>query len=80
MNSEPFSLNSIVKTREDGYNFVRCSGRGAARLARLHGVQEVGGSNPLAPTTVNQRQARAPVFLFMRLDSLCSQILSPRLQ
>ncbi len=26
------------------------SGRGAARLARLHGVQEVGGSNPLAPT------------------------------
>ena len=27
-----------------------CSGRGAARLARLHGVQEVGGSNPLAPT------------------------------
>ena len=27
------------------------SGRGAARLARLHGVQEVGGSNPLAPTS-----------------------------
>ena len=26
------------------------SGRGAARLARVHGVQEVGGSNPLAPT------------------------------
>ena len=26
------------------------SGRGAVRLARLHGVQEVGGSNPLAPT------------------------------
>src|SRR5215216_4449533 len=26
------------------------AGRGAARLARLHGVQEVGGSNPLAPT------------------------------
>ncbi len=29
---------------------LTCSGRGAARLARLHGVQEVGGSNPLAPT------------------------------
>ena len=29
---------------------MRDSGRGAARLARLHGVQEVGGSNPLAPT------------------------------
>ena len=27
-----------------------CSGRGAVRLACLHGVQEVGGSNPLAPT------------------------------
>ena len=26
------------------------SGRGAARLARLHGVQEVLGSNPSAPT------------------------------
>ena len=26
------------------------SGRGAARLARLHGVQEVVGSNPIAPT------------------------------
>ncbi len=25
-------------------------GRSADRLARLHGVQEVGGSNPLAPT------------------------------
>jgi hypothetical protein len=31
------------------------SGRGAARLARLHGVQEVGGSNPLAPTEGNSR-------------------------
>jgi hypothetical protein len=29
------------------------SGRGADRLARLHGVQEVGGSNPLAPTTID---------------------------
>ena len=28
----------------------RCSGRGAVRLARLHGVQEVEGSNPFAPT------------------------------
>ena len=26
------------------------SGRSAAWLARLHGVQEAGGSNPLAPT------------------------------
>ena len=28
------------------------SGRSAVRLARLHGVQEVGGSNPLAPTKI----------------------------
>src|SRR5574341_843240 len=32
------------------YNAPRSSGRGAARLAHLHGVQGVGGSNPLAPT------------------------------
>ena len=37
------------------------SGRGAARLARLHGVQEVGGSNPLAPT---ERDSRNGVFSF----------------
>src|SRR6266542_3074125 len=34
-----------IQHRYDGY--LR---RGAARLARLHGVQEVGVSNPLAPT------------------------------
>ena len=32
------------------YNAAR-SGRGADRLARFNGVEEVGGSNPLAPTT-----------------------------
>ena len=37
------------------------SGRGAARLARLHGVQEVGGSNPLAPTNEDSRNG---VFCF----------------
>jgi hypothetical protein len=33
------------------------SGRGADRLARLHGVQEVGGSNPLAPTKLQSQTA-----------------------
>jgi hypothetical protein len=33
------------------------SGRGAVRLARLHGVQEVGGSNPLAPTESKKKPA-----------------------
>ncbi len=37
------------------------SGRGAARLARLHGVQEVGGSNPLAPT---EKDSRKRVFFY----------------
>ena len=32
------------------YNKHLSSGRGAVRLARLHGVQEVEGSNPFAPT------------------------------
>ena len=31
-------------------NFPSYSGRGAVRLARLLWEQEVGGSNPLAPT------------------------------
>ena len=35
------TLDGIIRQR---------SGRSADRLARLHGVQEVGGSNPLAPT------------------------------
>jgi hypothetical protein len=33
------------------YDTLSQSGRGAARLAHLHGVQGVGGSNPLAPIT-----------------------------
>jgi hypothetical protein len=37
------------------------SGRGAARLARLHGVQEVEGSNPFAPT--EQRTAEKRFFV-----------------
>ncbi len=41
---------AIIALRGTGYRPRRKSGRGAARLARLHGVQEVGGSNPLAPT------------------------------
>ena len=32
------------------YNLVRRRGVAQSGLARLHGVQEVGGSNPLAPT------------------------------
>ena len=32
------------------YNKDCCTGHGAARLARLHGVQEALGSNPSAPT------------------------------
>ena len=40
------------------------SGRGAARLARLHGVQEVGGSNPLAPTAVRRTVLPEDGFIF----------------
>ena len=43
----------IISDQFSWYNNVR-SGRGAVRLARLHGVQEVGGSNPLAPTLLFQ--------------------------
>ncbi len=42
----------IVRREIKSYNIGHKSGRGAVRLARLHGVQEVGGSNPLAPTNL----------------------------
>lgn len=35
-------------------NSLHRSGRGATWIARLLGVQEVGGSNPLAPTSLNK--------------------------
>ena len=31
---------------------LQCSGRSAVRLARFNGVEEVGGSNPPAPTII----------------------------
>ncbi len=47
------------------YNLGRSlSGRGAVRLARLHGVQEVEGSNPFAPT--HRKTADAAVFVFTK--------------
>jgi hypothetical protein len=42
------------------------SGRGAARLARLHGVQEVLGSNPSAPTGDSAISSMAEFFIFKR--------------
>ena len=44
------SISHVARNSNCDYNTACQSGRGAARLARLHGVQEVGGSNPLAPT------------------------------
>ena len=41
------------------------SGRGAVRLARLHGVQEVGGSNPLAPTVLKRTVLSEGRFYFI---------------
>jgi hypothetical protein len=42
------------------------SGRSAVRLARLHGVQEVGGSNPLAPTAIRKTVLTLGGFIFMK--------------
>ena len=44
------------------------SGRGAVWLARLNGVQEVGGSNPLAPTSQGQSGQQLPAGLFSHLE------------
>ena len=53
---------TVVKIPRYDYNTNINSGRGAVRLARLHGVQEVGGSNPLAPT---RRLRLLESFLFL---------------
>src|SRR5205807_7907554 len=42
----------------------RCSGRGAVWLARLNGVQEVAGSNPVAPTLQSLVGRKLPARLF----------------
>ena len=52
---------------ESVYN-TKCTGHGAARLARLHGVQEALGSNPSAPTKISlagkQKRTLSRPFLF----------------
>jgi hypothetical protein len=52
---QSYSCNLVQGLPEPSEYAIICpqfilSGRSAVRLARLHGVQEVGGSNPLAPT------------------------------
>ncbi len=49
------------------------SGRGAARLARLHGVQEVAGSNPVAPT-VNKTVLLEGRFYFYFICKIMSSL------
>ena len=44
------------------------SGRGAAWLARLLGVQEVAGSNPVAPTSLTVNQIFNCTSLFQTLE------------
>ncbi len=68
----------IARREIKRYNSGHKSGRGAVRLARLHGVQEVGGSNPLAPTEYPLKGG----FFFKAVAShrgTC-QNLSPRLK
>src|SRR5688572_7658712 len=45
------------------------SGRGAARLAHLHGVQGVGGSNPLAPTDLIKPSIDGFILYIALMDS-----------
>ncbi len=42
--------NSIARNTKGGYNASRSNGAWRSPVARLHGVQEVAGSNPVAPT------------------------------
>ena len=44
------SRHGVLTFGENLVEYSLCSGRGAAWLAHLHGVQGVGGSNPLVPT------------------------------
>ena len=52
------------------------SGRGAARLAHLHGVQGVGGSNPLAPTDLIKPSIDGFILYIALMDSN-EEIFSP---
>ena len=58
------------------------SGRGAVRLARLHGVQEVGGSNPLAPTAKSRTVLLQGGFILILLQQgdsrMKEEIITPR--
>ena len=51
---------------------LRNSGRGAAWLARLLGVQEVRGSNPRGPTKTLQTFTGTRVAPALTLESICS--------
>ena len=59
-----FNVFSWLQKLGNGDIISLCSGRGAARLARLHGVQEVEGSNPFAPTKKNRRSLEVCGLLF----------------
>ena len=50
MSKARFFFLYFAEWANNGIITVRCRGVAQSGLARLHGVQEVGGSNPLAPT------------------------------
>src|ERR1700739_906967 len=58
--------------------WVHKSGRGAAWLARLLGVQEVPGSNPGSPTTIPHRLTARIISFQCVLESNWSPLLSLR--
>src|SRR3954447_5180609 len=59
-------LLTIKEVQSDKPSPLHNPGRGAVWLARLNGVQEVAGSNPVAPTLQGQSGQRVPAGLFLR--------------
>ena len=66
-NWKKFNLHLPDSTNTAIIGFAQ-SGRGAVRLARLHGVQEAGGSNPLAPTAVRKTVLPEGRFYFFTIQ------------
>src|SRR6516162_3776512 len=63
---------SVVTIRWTG--FGQSSGRGAVWLARLNGVQEVAGSNPVAPTSQGLSGQRVLTALVFARKSGCRKL------
>src|SRR5690349_14676359 len=68
--------SAIAQRSKPCKGLVFGSGRGAVWLARLNGVQEVAGSNPVAPTFKARRNVELRRALFIALPSFVADFVA----